>query len=102
MNINVMVLHSTKKSSVLFCSTQLDSESVGTSTQDVYVREGQMVIDYSPLGDNLKVRLSACVTHKHTNYSHFIHELLCIRSDILTVLHLKSHSYFTVTHILLA
>ncbi|XP_053487390.1 structural maintenance of chromosomes protein 1B [Ictalurus furcatus] len=32
---------------------QLDSESV-TYTQDIYVREGQMVIDYSPLGDNLK------------------------------------------------
>ncbi|KAF4094287.1 hypothetical protein AMELA_G00011810 [Ameiurus melas] len=33
---------------------QLDSESVSTSTQDIYVQEGQMVIDYSPLGDNLK------------------------------------------------
>ncbi|KAI5105496.1 structural maintenance of chromosomes protein 1B, partial [Silurus meridionalis] len=33
---------------------QLDSESVSTTTQDIYEREAQMVIDYGPLGGNLK------------------------------------------------
>ncbi|MCI4380324.1 hypothetical protein PGIGA_G00238670 [Pangasianodon gigas] len=33
---------------------QVDSESISTATQDIYEREGQMVIDYRPLGDNLK------------------------------------------------
>ncbi|KAI5616143.1 structural maintenance of chromosomes protein 1B [Silurus asotus] len=33
---------------------QLDSESVSTTTQDMYEREAQMVIDYGPLEGNLK------------------------------------------------